>query len=148
MRFLLLRFFLRRDYYHKLLVIGSSKGRAIFLVRRAGFGWSDRPDDAVPHADRECPDSGGAGFAAQRELRSRSDWLRCDGAGAAAGAGPRRGSTLIACETTGRQARLVELDPKYVDTIILRWQESSGGTATLDGDGRSYEGIAGSREPG
>ena len=40
------------------------------------------------------------------------------------------GSTLIACEKTGRQARLIELDPKYVDTIILRWQEFSGGTAT------------------
>jgi DNA modification methylase len=49
------------------------------------------------------------------------------------------GSTLIACEKTGRQARLIELDPKYVDTIILRWQEFSGGTATLDGDDRSYE---------
>ena len=56
------------------------------------------------------------------------------------------GSTLIACEKAGRQARLVELDPKYVDTIILRWQEFSGGTATLDGDGRSYDGIAASRE--
>jgi DNA modification methylase len=49
------------------------------------------------------------------------------------------GSTLIACEKAGRQARLIELDPKYIDTIILRWQEFSGGAATLDGDGRSYE---------
>jgi DNA modification methylase len=48
------------------------------------------------------------------------------------------GSTLIACEKAGRQARLIELDPKYVDTIVLRWQEFSGGAATLDGDGRSY----------
>ena len=55
------------------------------------------------------------------------------------------GSTLIACEKTGRQARLVELDPKYVDTIILRWQEFSGGAAILDGDGRSYEEIAAER---
>jgi hypothetical protein len=45
----------------------------------------------------------------------------------------------------GRQARLIELDPKYVDTVVLRWQEFSGGTAALDGDGRSYEEIAGSR---
>ena len=30
------------------------------------------------------------------------------------------GSTLIACERTGRHTRLIELDPKYVDTIILR----------------------------
>ena len=52
------------------------------------------------------------------------------------------GSTLIACEKTGRSARVIELDPKYVDTIILRWQAFSGGTAVLDGDGRSYEEIA------
>ncbi len=56
------------------------------------------------------------------------------------------GSTLIACEKAGRQARLVELDPKYVDTIILRWQGFSGGAAVLDGDGRRYEEIAAGRE--
>jgi DNA modification methylase len=55
------------------------------------------------------------------------------------------GSTLIACEKAGRQARLIELDPKYVDTTILRWQEFSGGTAVLDGAGRSYEEIATAR---
>jgi hypothetical protein len=43
-------------------------------------------------------------------------------------------------------ARLIELDLKYVDTIILGWQEFSGGTTTLDGDGRSYEEIAAGRE--
>ena len=53
------------------------------------------------------------------------------------------GSTLIACEKVGRQARLIELDPKYVDVMVLRWQEFSGGTATLDGDGRSFEEVAG-----
>jgi DNA modification methylase len=52
------------------------------------------------------------------------------------------GSTLIACEKTGRQARLIELDPKYMDTIILRWQEFTAGTAILEGDGRSYDKIA------
>jgi DNA modification methylase len=56
------------------------------------------------------------------------------------------GSTLIACQKTGRQARVMELDPKYVDTIILRWQEFSGGTATLEKDGRSFEEIAAGRE--
>jgi DNA modification methylase len=39
------------------------------------------------------------------------------------------GSTLIACEKAGRQARLLELDPKYVDTIIDRWQRFTGGRA-------------------
>ena len=36
------------------------------------------------------------------------------------------GSTLIAAEHTGRQARLIELDPKYVDVIVRRWQEMTG----------------------
>jgi DNA modification methylase len=39
------------------------------------------------------------------------------------------GSTMIACEKTGRQARLIELDPKYVDTIIDRWQRFTGNRA-------------------
>jgi DNA modification methylase len=55
------------------------------------------------------------------------------------------GSTLIACEKTGRQARLVELDPKYCDVIVQRWQDWAGGTATLEGDGRSFEEVAAAR---
>ncbi len=39
------------------------------------------------------------------------------------------GSTLIACEKTGRQARLIELDPRYVDVIVKRWQDFTGGVA-------------------
>jgi DNA modification methylase len=53
---------------------------------------------------------------------------------------------MIACEKTGRQARLVELDPKYVDTIILRWQDWTGAMAVLEKDGRTYEEIAAGRE--
>ena len=36
------------------------------------------------------------------------------------------GSTLIACEKAGRRARLIELDPKYVDVIVKRWEEFTG----------------------
>jgi DNA modification methylase len=52
------------------------------------------------------------------------------------------GSTLIGCERTGRKARLMELDPKYAQCIVCRWQEYSGSNATLDGDGRTFEEIA------
>ncbi|MGE0650274.1 MAG: site-specific DNA-methyltransferase [Alphaproteobacteria bacterium] len=52
------------------------------------------------------------------------------------------GSTLIACEKAGRQARLIELDPRYCDVIVRRWQEWSEKAATLDGDGRTFEEIA------
>ncbi len=41
------------------------------------------------------------------------------------------GSTMIACEKTGRRARLIELDPKYVDVIVKRWEEFTGKKATL-----------------
>lgn len=41
------------------------------------------------------------------------------------------GSTLIACEKTGREARLMELDPKYCDVIIKRWEDYTGETAVL-----------------
>jgi DNA modification methylase len=36
----------------------------------------------------------------------------------------------------------IEMDPKYVDVIVQRWQTLSGKTAQLDGDGRSFEQIA------
>jgi DNA modification methylase len=55
------------------------------------------------------------------------------------------GSTLIACEKAGRQARLIELDPRYCDVIIRRWQEWTGEVATLEGDGRSFEELAARR---
>jgi DNA modification methylase len=55
------------------------------------------------------------------------------------------GSTLIACEKAGRQARLIELDPKYVDVIIQRWQDWTDATAVLEGDGRSFGALAGQR---
>jgi DNA modification methylase len=56
------------------------------------------------------------------------------------------GSTLIACEKSGRQARLVELDPRYCDVIVQRWQDWTGAMAVLEEDGRSFGEIAGSRE--
>jgi DNA modification methylase len=52
------------------------------------------------------------------------------------------GSTLIACETTGRRARLIELDPKYVDVIVKRWQNYAGQKAVLETDRRDFEQIA------
>lgn len=41
------------------------------------------------------------------------------------------GSTLIACEKTGRKARLMELDPKYCDVIVKRWEDFTGKQAVL-----------------
>ena len=44
------------------------------------------------------------------------------------------GSTLIACEKVGRKARLMELDPKYCDVIVKRWEDFTGKKAELLSD--------------
>jgi DNA modification methylase len=56
------------------------------------------------------------------------------------------GSTLIACEKTGREARLMELDPKYVDVIVRRWQAFTGKQATLESSGATFEQVAADRK--
>lgn len=48
------------------------------------------------------------------------------------------GTTIIACEKSGRRARLMELDPKYVDVIVKRWQEFTGKQATRWADGARF----------
>ena len=48
------------------------------------------------------------------------------------------GTTLIACEKTNRNAYLMELDPKYCDVIIKRWQEFTGENAILESTGKVY----------
>ena len=55
------------------------------------------------------------------------------------------GTTLIACEKSGRQARVIELEPKYCDVICRRFMNFSGKTATLEADGRAFADVAAER---
>lgn len=55
------------------------------------------------------------------------------------------GSTLIAATKTGRVARLIELDPIYVDVIVRRWQDFTGQQATLEATGQTFEELEGER---
>jgi hypothetical protein len=43
---------------------------------------------------------------------------------------------------SGRHGRLMELDPKYADVIVRRWQEYTGKSAVLSADGRSFAEIS------
>jgi hypothetical protein len=52
------------------------------------------------------------------------------------------GTTMLAAERTGRVARLIELDPLYVDVAVRRWEVFSGTAARHAGSGRSFEEIA------
>jgi DNA modification methylase len=58
------------------------------------------------------------------------------------------GTTLISCEKTGRQARVIELDPKYCDVIVRRWEEWTGEMAINEATGRTFAGtvVAGAIE--
>ena len=51
------------------------------------------------------------------------------------------GTTMIAAERTERRARLVELDPKYVDVIVQRWQEATGGSALHATTGQPFNSV-------
>ncbi len=58
------------------------------------------------------------------------------------------GTTLAAAELTERVCFGIELDPKYMDVIVQRWQMLTGKKAMLDGDGRTFDEIAGERRKG
>lgn len=55
------------------------------------------------------------------------------------------GTTIIACEQTGRVCHAIELSPAYVDVAVKRWQSFTGKAATLEGDGRTFEAVAASK---
>lgn len=74
--------------------------------------------------------------AIENSSKSRDIVLDCFGGG---------GSTMIACEKTGRFARLVELDPKYCDVIVRRWQDFTGKEAVLLDNGASFASLEGER---
>lgn len=58
-----------------------------------------------------------------------------------AGSGPQ----IIAAEVTGRRCFALELEPRYVDVIIARWQTVTGKSAVLDGDGRTFTEVRAER---
>jgi DNA modification methylase len=57
------------------------------------------------------------------------------------------GSTLIAADSCGRRARVVEYDPLYCDTIIRRWETFTGKRARLHGGRQTFEDAAIERQP-
>lgn len=55
------------------------------------------------------------------------------------------GTTLLAAEKNGRHSRLMELDPKYCDVIVKRWQDFTGQKAILESSGQTFDDVATSR---
>lgn len=55
------------------------------------------------------------------------------------------GTTIMAAERSGRRCFGLELDPRYVDVAVERWQAATGKRAILDGDGRAFDAVADER---
>ena len=51
------------------------------------------------------------------------------------------GTTIIACEQLNRKCYAIEIEPRYVDVAVRRWQNLTEKDATLDGDGRTFAEI-------
>jgi DNA modification methylase len=52
------------------------------------------------------------------------------------------GTTLLAAELTGRRARLIEIDPQYVDVTVRRWEKRTGREAVLEATGQTFAEVA------
>jgi len=55
------------------------------------------------------------------------------------------GTTIVAVQRMGRRAAALELDPRYCDVIVKRWQQMSGEEAALEGTERRFCDAAGER---
>jgi len=55
------------------------------------------------------------------------------------------GTTVAAAELTGRVCCGMEIDPKFVDVIVTRWENLTGKAAVLEGDGRTFAEVKAER---
>jgi len=58
------------------------------------------------------------------------------------------GTTMIACETLGRRCLGMEIDPRYVDVVVRRWEEFTGQKAVLEGMGKTFDEVTKQRQKG
>ena len=104
----------RCDYHyrHESIFFGWTKGTHYFCDKR---NLDTIIECQRPHASRIHPTMKPVELIKRMvENSSRPGWIVGDGFGGS-------GSTLIACALTGRNARLIELDPRYCDAIRRRW---------------------------
>jgi len=123
----------RQDYHwrHESILYGWKDGAAHFFL-------DDRTQDTVwevprPKASREHPTMKPVELV-QRAIRNSS--LRGEHVLDLFGGS---GTTLVASETTSRKAHLIELDPRYVDVIVRRWERVTGREALLEDSGESFK---------
>jgi DNA modification methylase len=128
-----------------------------FALSRGDYHWHHEPcwyavrDKATGHwhGDRsqstlwsiKAREDGGVGHGTQKPVECMKRPIENNSSPGQAVYEPFSGSgtTIIACEMTGRHAFAIELNPCYVDVAVRRWEEFTGQKATLEGDGRTFE---------
>jgi DNA modification methylase len=117
------------------------------MVRKGANGhWSgDRKQTTVWDIDK--PQKSETGHGTQKPVECMARPLRNNSQPGDRIFEPFAGSftTGIAAQMNKRIVHAIELDPKYVDVGILRWEQFTGQKATLDGDGRTFEEISAAR---
>lgn len=114
-----------------------------YAVRKGGTGhWQgDRTQSTLWAIDK--PQKSETGHSTQKPIECMRKPIENNSAPGDAVYEPFSGSgtTIIAGEQTGRRVYAVELNPPYVDIAVTRWQAFTGKTATLDGDGRTFDEV-------
>jgi DNA modification methylase len=104
------------------------------------YGWNESGARLFPVLDRKQSDVWNIDRPHRSELHPTMKPIELIVRALENSSGPRdlvldafagSGSTLIACEQTGRAARAIELDPKYCDVIVKRWENLTGKKAVL-----------------
>ena len=125
----------RQDYHwqHEPILYGWKPGAAHrwFTDRKQTTVWNfDRPSRSPDHPTMKPVDL----ISYPILNSSRNGDVVLDTFGGS-------GSTVIACAKHRRTARIIEIDPRYCDVIIRRWQEWSGQKALTE-EGRSFEEVS------
>ena len=119
-----------------------------YAVRKGGTGhWQGARDQATIWPIASGEDDGATGHGTQKPVACMRRPIEHNSEDGDSVYEPFSGSgtTLIAAERTGRRCFALELDPRYVDVAVTRWQSLTGEVAVLDGDGRSFDDIAAGR---
>ena len=132
------RFALSRGHYH------WQHEPCWYAVRNGAAGhWSgDRSQSTLWKINAR--EDGGSGHGTQKPVECMKRPIENNSSPGQAIYEPFSGSgtTIIACEMTGRHCYAVELSPAYVDVAVQRWQDFTGKQATLESDGRLFSASA------
>ena len=110
-----------------------------YAVRGSGLWYGDRSQNTLWQV--KAREDGGHGHGTQKpvELMRRPILNHTKAGDFVYDPFLGSGTTLIACEATQRRCAGMDIDPKYVDVIVQRWQNLTGKAATREGGGTFKE---------